>query len=115
MARGDGLKVKERKKEPTKKELVSESPENEFFNFTEVESNCYQQQLSQEKMFDVVVYVVMLLGLMLALSYDGRVVLRETAAVVGVLSAYFGMVAVVVMVIRFYLMEMGGLETILDM
>lgn len=66
-------------------------------------------------MFDVVVYVVMLLGLVLALSYDGRVVLRETAAVVGFLAAYFGMVAAAVLAIRFYLVGMGGLETILDM
>ena len=80
-----------------------------------MESNCYQQQPSQEKMIDVVVYVVMLLGLALALLYDGRVVLQETAAVTGFLAAYFGMVAAVVMVIRLYLVEMGGLETILEM
>lgn len=57
-------------------------------------------------------YAVVVLSLMLAFSYDGRAVLRETASVVGLLAIYFGIVAFVVYAIRFYLLDMGGLETI---
>lgn len=67
-------------------------------------------------MFDVVIAV----GLLALMGFCGGAKdglwagLKNMAMFLLAVAAYFGMVAAAILAIRFYLMEMGGLETILD-